>query len=85
MYLQASGSDDNGDQQLKLYSYYRSSCSFRVRIALNLKGFLSFNFYFFQHLMVSEFELEFMIISVGLKYEYKAVNLLKGEQFSPGY
>lgn len=34
--------------------------------------------------MVSEFELEFVIIYVGLKYEYKAVNLLKGEQFSPG-
>uniref|UniRef100_A0A803QYU3 GST N-terminal domain-containing protein n=1 Tax=Cannabis sativa TaxID=3483 RepID=A0A803QYU3_CANSA len=29
-----------GDDQpkLKLYSYWRSSCSFRVRIALNLKG-----------------------------------------------
>ncbi|XP_062026746.1 glutathione S-transferase zeta class-like [Rosa rugosa] len=46
------------DQQLKLYSYYRSSCSYRVRIALNLKG---------------------------LKYEYKAVNLLKGEQYSPAF
>ncbi|PRQ19532.1 putative glutathione transferase [Rosa chinensis] len=47
-----------GDQQLKLYSYYRSSCSFRVRIALNLKG---------------------------LKYEYRAVNLLKKEQYSPEF
>nr|KAJ0197727.1 hypothetical protein LSAT_V11C700369380 [Lactuca sativa] len=44
-------------KKLQLYSYYRSSCSFRVRIALNLKG---------------------------LDYEYKAVNLLKGEQQSPG-
>ncbi|CAL1361517.1 unnamed protein product [Linum trigynum] len=39
--------------QLKLYSYWRSSCSCRVRIALNLKG---------------------------IKYEYVAVNLAKGEQ-----
>ncbi|XP_068647914.1 glutathione S-transferase zeta class-like [Aristolochia californica] len=43
---------------LQLYSYYRSSCSWRVRVALNLKG---------------------------LKYEYKPVNLLKGEQFSPEF
>ncbi|CAA7405113.1 unnamed protein product [Spirodela intermedia] len=41
-----------------LYSYWRSSCSHRVRIALNLKG---------------------------LEYEYKAVNLVKGEQFSPDF
>ncbi|KAA8536662.1 hypothetical protein F0562_029140 [Nyssa sinensis] len=45
-------------KKLKLYSYFRSSCSCRVRIALNLKG---------------------------LKYEYKAVNLLKGEQSSPEF
>nr|XP_043628217.1 glutathione S-transferase zeta class-like [Erigeron canadensis] len=45
-------------QQLQLYSYHRSSCSFRVRIALKLKG---------------------------LDYEYKAVNLLKGEQHSPEF
>ncbi|XP_057501449.1 glutathione S-transferase zeta class-like [Actinidia eriantha] len=43
---------------LTLYSYFRSSCSHRVRIVLNLKG---------------------------LEYEYKAVNLLKGEQFSPEF
>ncbi|KAM7481922.1 hypothetical protein LguiB_006505 [Lonicera macranthoides] len=45
-------------KKLKLYSYWRSSCSCRVRIGLNLKG---------------------------LDYEYKAVNLLKGEQFSPEF
>nr|ACF74301.1 glutathione S-transferase 2 [Arachis hypogaea] len=30
-------------KKLKLYSYWRSSCSFRVRIALNLKEFLKLN------------------------------------------
>lgn len=43
---------------LKLYSFWRSSCSFRVRIALNLKG---------------------------LKYEYRALNILKGEQHNPEF
>ncbi|KQJ99933.1 hypothetical protein BRADI_3g46100v3 [Brachypodium distachyon] len=42
----------------RLYSYWRSSCSHRVRIALNLKG---------------------------VDYEYKAVNLLKGEQSDPEF
>ncbi|KAK9669761.1 hypothetical protein RND81_13G152900 [Saponaria officinalis] len=41
--------------KLQLYSYWRSSCAWRVRIALLLKG---------------------------LDYEYKAVNLLKGEHIS---
>ncbi|XP_047132325.1 maleylacetoacetate isomerase isoform X1 [Hydra vulgaris] len=41
-----------------LYSYFRSSCSWRVRIALALKG---------------------------VEYEYKAINLLKGEQKSDDY
>ncbi|XP_059313431.1 glutathione S-transferase zeta class-like isoform X2 [Lycium ferocissimum] len=45
-------------KKLQLYSYWWSSCAFRVRIALNLKG---------------------------LGYEYKAVNLLKGEQKDPEY
>ncbi|MCD9560930.1 hypothetical protein HAX54_019793 [Datura stramonium] len=45
-------------KKLQLYSYWRSSCAFRVRIALNLKG---------------------------LEYEYKAVDLLKGEHRDPEY
>eukprot|EP00043_Microstomoeca_roanoka_P011127 m.105062 g.105062 ORF g.105062 m.105062 type:complete len:217 (+) comp15101_c1_seq1:33-683(+) len=44
--------------QATLYSYFRSSCAWRVRIALNLKK---------------------------IKYEYKAVNLLKSEQLSDDY
>ncbi|CAK9188656.1 unnamed protein product [Ilex paraguariensis] len=55
---EASGGGVEESKKLKLYSYWRSSCSCRVRIALNLKG---------------------------LDYEYKAVNLVKGEQFSPEY
>ncbi|KAL8264971.1 hypothetical protein R6Q59_023101 [Mikania micrantha] len=53
-----TSSDHEQPKKLQLYSYHRSSCSFRVRIALNLKG---------------------------LDYEYKAVNLLKGEQKSPEF
>ncbi|KAL8542745.1 hypothetical protein ACS0TY_003573 [Phlomoides rotata] len=44
--------------KLVLYSYWQSSCAWRVRFALNLKG---------------------------LSYEYRAVNLTKGEQFSPEF
>jgi glutathione S-transferase len=29
---------DEGEGEMKLYTYYRSQASFRVRIALNLKG-----------------------------------------------
>lgn len=43
---------------LVLYSYWHSSCSWRIRFALSLKG---------------------------LSYEYKAINLTKGEQFSPEF
>ncbi|WJX73219.1 Glutathione S-transferase zeta-1 [Trifolium repens] len=46
------------NNKLILYSFWRSSCSFRVRIALNFKG---------------------------LKYDYKPVNLLKGEQSHPEF
>ncbi|XP_073219983.1 glutathione S-transferase zeta class-like [Cicer arietinum] len=50
--------EHNNNNKLILYSYWRSSCSFRLRIALNVKG---------------------------LEYEYKAVNLLKGEQSHPEF
>lgn len=43
---------------MKLYSYWESSCSWRVRFALKLKG---------------------------LPYEYKPVDLRKGEQLSPEF
>ncbi|KAK9013831.1 hypothetical protein V6N11_041824 [Hibiscus sabdariffa] len=49
---------DDPTPKLVLYSYWQSSCSWRVRFALNLKG---------------------------ISYEYKAVNLLKGEQFAPEF
>ncbi|KAK2993632.1 hypothetical protein RJ640_019272, partial [Escallonia rubra] len=54
-----SGGVEEVHNKLKLYSYWRSSCSCRVRIALNLKG--------------------------RLEYEYKAINLVKGEQYSPEF
>lgn len=46
------------DHKPILYSYWRSSCSWRCRIALELKG---------------------------IQYEYRSVNLLKGEQQSAEY
>jgi maleylacetoacetate isomerase len=49
---------EEGDPQLTLYSYWRSGCSWRVRMALELKG---------------------------LPYEYRAINLLKGEDCSEEY
>ncbi|KAK9910745.1 hypothetical protein M0R45_034693 [Rubus argutus] len=51
-------STQNSSSKLVLYSFWQSSCSWRVRFALNLKG---------------------------LSYEYKPVNLAKGEQFSPDF
>lgn len=51
-------SEEITERKLTLFSYWRSSASWRVRIALNLKG---------------------------LKYEYKAVNLLKSEQGGEEY
>lgn len=44
--------------RLRLHSYWRSSCSWRVRIGLGLKG---------------------------LAYEYRAVNLLAGDQDGPAH
>ncbi|XP_042510226.1 glutathione S-transferase 2-like isoform X2 [Macadamia integrifolia] len=56
---EVSGSfQSSSSQKLLLYSYWQSSCSWRVRFALNLKG---------------------------LTYEYKAVDLSKGEHFSPEF
>ncbi|XP_010325736.1 glutathione S-transferase zeta class-like isoform X2 [Solanum lycopersicum] len=47
--------DSTWVSKIVLYSFWQSSCSWRVRFALNLKG---------------------------LSYEYRAVNLGKGEQFT---
>lgn len=44
--------------KLQLYNFWRSSCSQRVRIALNLKG---------------------------IDYDYRAVNLWEGDQFTPEF
>lgn len=46
------------EEKIKLYSYWRSSCSWRVRIALAYKG---------------------------IPYEYKAIDLVQGEQFSEDF
>lgn len=46
------------EEKIKLYSYWRSSCSWRVRIALAYKG---------------------------IPYEYKAINIAQGEQFSEDF
>ncbi|KAJ4727119.1 Glutathione S-transferase [Melia azedarach] len=51
-------SASSSSSKLVLYSYWQSSCSWRVRFALNLKG---------------------------VPYEYKSVDLAKGEQFSPEF
>ncbi|KAK7390111.1 hypothetical protein VNO78_25410 [Psophocarpus tetragonolobus] len=52
------GSTASLPSNIVLYSYYDSSCSWRIRFALCLKG---------------------------IPYEYKAVDLLKGEQYSPEF
>ncbi|KAJ4957122.1 hypothetical protein NE237_013905 [Protea cynaroides] len=54
----SGSSHSSSSSKLLLYSFWQSSCSWRVRFALNLKG---------------------------LTYEYKAVDLSKGEQFSPEF
>ncbi|KAL2337469.1 hypothetical protein Fmac_011915 [Flemingia macrophylla] len=54
--LQNTGSGSNAN--LVLYSFCQSSCSWRIRFALCLKG---------------------------IPYEYKAVDLSKGEQYSPEF
>ncbi|XP_034205797.1 glutathione S-transferase zeta class-like isoform X3 [Prunus dulcis] len=54
----SENSSSSSSSKLLLYSYWQSSCSWRVRFALSLKG---------------------------LPYEYKPVNIRKGEQFSPDF
>lgn len=51
-------SREEGDPHLTLYGYWRSGSSWRVRMALELKG---------------------------LAYEYRSINLLKGEDCTPEY
>ncbi|CAN0889813.1 Glutathione S-transferase 2 (Fragment) [Linum grandiflorum] len=46
------------EKELILYSYWQSSCSWRIRFALKLKG---------------------------ISYQYRAVDLAKGEQRSPEF
>ncbi|KAI4296118.1 hypothetical protein L6164_036103 [Bauhinia variegata] len=59
LFSEATGSGEEAvNNKMKLYSYWISSCSYRVRIALHLKG---------------------------LNYEYKAVDLSKGEQYEPEF
>ncbi|XP_022147015.1 glutathione S-transferase zeta class-like isoform X2 [Momordica charantia] len=55
---QKSSDDSSTSSKLVLYSFWQSSCSWRVRFALNLKG---------------------------LSYEYRAVNLGRGEHLSPDF
>lgn len=50
--------EDAAAGKTALYSYWRSSCSWRVRIALHVKG---------------------------VEYEYRAVNLLKGDQLDASF
>ena len=50
--------DSDTKSKTVLHGYWRSGCSWRLRIALNLKG---------------------------IEYEYKPVNLVKGEQNSEEY
>ncbi|MFS7943035.1 putative glutathione transferase [Helianthus anomalus] len=73
----------SGEKKLQLYSNHRSSCSFRVRIALNLKGF---HFSAFSPLMLATNHYILILSFIVTKpvniihYDYKPVNLLKGEQ-----
>ncbi|KAJ8748932.1 hypothetical protein K2173_013368 [Erythroxylum novogranatense] len=56
--MESDSGNRKSSSKLVLYSYWKSSCAWRVRLALILKE---------------------------LSYEYKAVDLLKGEQFSPEF
>lgn len=56
--MEDNSSSSSSPLCMKLYSFWESSCSWRIRFALKLKG---------------------------LQYEYIAVDLQKGEQFSPEF
>lgn len=73
---------EHNNNKLTLYSYWRSSCSFRVRIALNLKGTHSISPTHYSCLFITNYI--HSSIHSGLKFDYKPVNLLKGEQSHPG-
>ncbi|KAI5647360.1 hypothetical protein M9H77_33365 [Catharanthus roseus] len=56
--MSSSSSSSASSNKLILYSFWQSSCAWRVRFALNVKG---------------------------LSYEYRAVNLPKGEHLTPEF
>ncbi|KAG5069444.1 hypothetical protein JHK85_001821 [Glycine max] len=78
------GSNASLQSNLVLYSYCHSSCSWRIRFALSLKALSpitvlhdSEQYWLRQKIPVKDIN--------GIPYEYKAVDLSKGEQYSPEF